>query len=59
MENKELVIEWFQNIRDSLHKKFPTRHTEKLIGQRGLELDCINDQIARCDRCIQYIKEFM
>lgn len=58
-EDKELIISWFKSIRDNLDKKFPTRLTEKLDGARGSELDAVNDEIARCDRCIEYIEKFM
>lgn len=59
MTDKELIIDWFQTIRDNLDKHFPTRQREPLVGQRGVEIDSVNDEIARCERCIQYIKEFM
>lgn len=58
-EDKEMLIKWFESIHDNLDKKFSTRFTEKLEGQRGRELDAVNDEIARCKRCIEYIKEFM
>lgn len=58
-EDKEMLLEWFQTIHDNLDKHFPTRLTEKLVGQRGIELDSVNDEISRCERCIQYIKEFL
>lgn len=59
MTDKELIIDWFQTIRDNLDKHFPTRQSEPLVGQRGVEIDSVNDEIARCERCIQYIKEYM
>lgn len=57
--DKDLVIEWFESIRNILDKKFPTRFEERLEGQRGSEIDCVNEVIVKCKDCIEYIKEFM
>lgn len=59
MENKELIIKWFESIRDNLNDHFPTRFQEPLEGQRGSEIGSVNTAIVECNNCIEYIKEFM
>lgn len=58
-EFKDLIISWFECIKSNLDTKFPTRFTEPLEGKRGSELDAVNDEIARCSRCIEFIKKFL
>lgn len=64
-ENKELIIKWFESIRDNLNEHFPTRLSEHLKCQKGSdlqrssELSSVNNSIAFCNSCIDYIKKFM
>lgn len=57
--NKELIIDWFETIANLLDEKFPTRFNENLVGHRGSELDAVNETVAKCKRCVEYIKKFI
>ena len=58
-EDKELLIDWFETIASILNEKFPTRFNESLDGHRGSEIDAVNDVVAKCSNCVEYIKKFM
>ena len=59
IQEKELIICWFEDIANLLDKKFPTRFHESLDGYRGSEIDAVNDAVAKCKRCVEYIEKFM
>ena len=59
IQEKELLVCWFEDIANLLDKKFPTRFSENLEGNRGTELDAVNDAVAKCKRCVEYIEKFL